>query len=111
MPTTPWWTESISNDIHQALLARELTIRTYKGQSPQLEHRRFLVDWLALICEQCSICNEAKHLAVHLLDHFMDHFEIDFERIHLVVLGCLLVACELSNLILLSIHSRRQRSI
>ena len=54
---------------------------------------RYLVDWLAIVCEKHEVSAYSKHLAVSLLDFFMDQYSINESQLKLVVLGCLLVSC------------------
>ncbi|XP_013397814.1 cyclin-J [Lingula anatina] len=87
-----WWLNPLADDIHTFFLAQEKNIPLFKAQSPQLHLRRFLVDWLAVVCDQVEICLTARHLAVYFMDYFMDNYDIDETQLHLVAIGCLLVA-------------------
>ncbi|XP_071476704.1 cyclin-J-like [Diadema antillarum] len=90
-----WHTNSeIATDVYASLLQEELTrCLPFLGQSPQLNLRRYLVDWLAIVCENLNIDSMARHLAVYLLDRTMDHFTISGEtHLQRLALVCLLIA-------------------
>ena len=55
-------------------------------------YSRYLVDWVATICERCDITSETLHLAITCLDHFMDKYSIEDTQLHLIALCCLLIA-------------------
>ena len=87
-----WWEDELADDIHQNMMLKENTLPCYFAQSPQLKMRRYLVDWLAVVCDKCELCVTVRHLAVTLLDFFMDKFDISEPQLKLVGLGCLLVS-------------------
>jgi hypothetical protein len=87
-----WWNDPLAKDIHNTLRYKENHLPTFYAQSPQIASRRYLVDWLAIICDKYQICPTARHLAVMLLDCFMDKYNIVDHQLRLVALGCLLVA-------------------
>ena len=87
-----WWSDDIADAIHDTLRSQEMKLPIYFAQSPQIQARRYLVDWLAIICEKYTLCEDVKHLCVFLLDFFMDKFDIEEQQLKLVALGCLLVA-------------------
>ncbi|XP_078668120.1 cyclin-J-like [Branchiostoma floridae x Branchiostoma belcheri] len=89
-----WWKTQLATDIHETLRTKEAELPPFKGLSPQLGLRRYLVDWLSIINEKQGVHCTALHLAVYLLDQFMDSYDIQESRMHLVALGCLLVACK-----------------
>ena len=64
----------------------------FKRQSLNLPYLRYLVDWVATICERCDTNAETLHLAVMCLDHFMDKYSIEDAQLHLITLCCLLIA-------------------
>ncbi len=64
-----------------------------QGRSPQLSSRRYLVDWLAAICDRFNLCAASKHLTILLLDLFMDTYDVQVEHLKLLCVGCLLLAC------------------
>lgn len=83
----------LATDIHNILRVKEDGLMTFKGQSPQIHLRRYLVDWLAILCERFEIGRHALHLAVYMLDRFMDHYAIVKEsQLQLLALACLLIA-------------------
>lgn len=88
-----WWKDPLADDIHHTLRQKEATLPAYFARSPQLCVRRYLVDWLAVLCEKFELCTTARHLTVTLLDFFMDKFNIEEPQLKLVALGSLLVAC------------------
>jgi len=87
-----WWQEPIAEDIYRNLRLKEKHLPVYYAQSPQIGFRRYLVDWLSLICDVYQISSTARYLTVALLDYFMDRFDVDDQQLRLVALGSLLVA-------------------
>lgn len=71
---------------------QELKLPSYKGQSPQLNLRRYFADLIAIICNRFRLCPAARHLAVYLLDLFMDRYDVTVQQLHMVSLSCLLLA-------------------
>uniref|UniRef100_A0A673CE08 Cyclin-J-like protein n=1 Tax=Sphaeramia orbicularis TaxID=375764 RepID=A0A673CE08_9TELE len=70
----------------------ELMLPSYKGQSPQLNLRRYFADLIAIISNRFRLCPAARHLAVYLLDLFMDRYDVTLQQLHMVSLSCLLLA-------------------
>ncbi|XP_014913717.1 cyclin-J [Poecilia latipinna] len=87
-----WWKGQLAADIYQALRCKELKLPSYKGQSPQLNLRRYFADLIAIICNRFCLCPAARHLAVYLLDLFMDRYDVTMQQLHIVSLSCLLLA-------------------
>lgn len=87
-----WWKTKLAVDIHENLREKETRLPAFTSSSPQLKLRRYLVDWLAVICESINSSHGVLHLAVFLMDHFMDKFDIQEPQLHLVGLTCLLLA-------------------
>ncbi|XP_015666297.1 cyclin-J [Protobothrops mucrosquamatus] len=87
-----WWKGQLAADIHQALRYKELKLPCYKGQSPQLNLRRYFADLIAIVSNRFRLCPAARHLAVYLLDLFMDRYDISIQQLHMVALSCLLLA-------------------
>ncbi|XP_069095894.1 cyclin-J [Pleurodeles waltl] len=87
-----WWKGQLAADIHQALRYKELKLPSYKGQSPQLNLRRYFADLIAIVSNRFKLCPTARHLAVYLLDLFMDRYDISIQQLHVVALSCLLLA-------------------
>jgi len=94
-----WWNCSLADDHHLCLRQKELLqLPNYQARSPQLSARLHIVDWLAILCDNTSICMTARHLAIALLDYFMDHHVIEMKsHIKLVALSCLHIAGEYSS--------------
>lgn len=80
------------SDILRHYKEKEAYRKKYQKQSPQLHNRRYLVDLLALIGEHMNLSRTTHHLSIYLLDYFMDNHDIERSRLHLVGLGCLLIA-------------------
>lgn len=89
-----WYKDSLAPDNHDALRIKEARLPKITGSSPQLHKRRYLVDWVATICERCDIGCETLHLAILCLDHFMDKYSIEDTQLHLIALCCLLIAAK-----------------
>ncbi|XP_077992616.1 cyclin-J-like isoform X2 [Glandiceps talaboti] len=91
-----WWKTDLAREIHTALRDKEELLTEYHARSPQLNLRRYLVDWLAIISDSSNLqlCDTALHLAVTLLDKFMDKYDIEENQLHLVSLSCLLIAAK-----------------
>uniref|UniRef100_A0A8D0AVP6 Cyclin J n=1 Tax=Sander lucioperca TaxID=283035 RepID=A0A8D0AVP6_SANLU len=70
----------------------ELELPSYKGQSPQLNLRRYFADLIAIVSNRFRLCPAARHLAVYLLDLFMDRYDVTVQQLHMVSLSCLLLA-------------------
>lgn len=71
---------------------QELKLPAYKGQSPQLNLRRYFADLIAIVSNRFRLCPAARHLAVYLLDLFMDRYDVTVQQLHMVSLSCLLLA-------------------
>ncbi|CAH1783470.1 unnamed protein product [Owenia fusiformis] len=89
-----WWLNPMANDIHETLKLKETKMPLYFSRSPQMHLRRYVVDWLAVICDKFKLCTTARHLSVYLLDYFMDKFDIEEPQLYLVAIGCILVAAK-----------------
>ncbi|KAJ8248232.1 hypothetical protein GJAV_G00239830 [Gymnothorax javanicus] len=87
-----WWKGQLAGDIYQALRYKELKLPRYKGQSPQLNLRRYFADLIAIVSNRFRLCPTARHLAVYLLDLVMDRYDISVQQLHVVALSCLLLA-------------------
>ncbi|XP_066535660.1 cyclin-J [Hoplias malabaricus] len=87
-----WWKGQLAGDIYHALRYKELRLPVYKGQSPQLNLRRYFADLIAIVSNRFRLCPAARHLAVYLLDLFMDRYDVSLQQLHLVALSCLLLA-------------------
>ena len=87
-----WCEGELANDILAVLRKKELTLAQYKASSPQINVRRYLVDWLAIIFEKIGSSYGILHLSVTLMDYFMDNHDIPEPKLHLVALTCFLVA-------------------
>ncbi|KAM4034968.1 cyclin-J [Anomaloglossus baeobatrachus] len=92
-----WWKGQLAADIHQALRYKELKLLSYKGQSPQLNLRRYFADLIAIVSNRFKLCPTARHLAVYLLDLFMDRYDISIQQLHIVALSCLLLASKFED--------------
>ncbi|XP_074642207.1 cyclin-J-like [Tubulanus polymorphus] len=93
-----WWEDPVASDVHNTLRQKEKHIMPYHSHSPQINARRSLVDWLAVICDKIEVCVNARHLAIHLLDYFMDNFDIGPDKLQLVAFGSLLVASKFQQM-------------
>ncbi|KAM4600160.1 cyclin-J [Fundulus diaphanus] len=92
-----WWKGQLAADIHQALKNKELKLPPYKGQSPQLNLRRYFADLISIISNSFWLCPTSRHLAVYLLDLFMDHYDVTVQQLHMVSLSCLLLASKFED--------------
>ncbi|KAK1164637.1 cyclin-J [Acipenser oxyrinchus oxyrinchus] len=92
-----WWKGQLAADIYQALRYKELKMPSYKGQSPQLNLRRYFADLIAIVSNRFRLCPPARHLAVYLLDLFMDRYDISVQQLHVVALSCLLLASKFED--------------
>jgi hypothetical protein len=90
-----WKQSSLAADIHDVLREKETRLPNFMAASPQLKVRRFLVDWLAIICEKIGSSHGVLHLAVCYMDFFMDKFIVQESQLHLLALACLLLAGKL----------------
>uniref|UniRef100_A0A3Q0QXS8 Cyclin-J n=1 Tax=Amphilophus citrinellus TaxID=61819 RepID=A0A3Q0QXS8_AMPCI len=87
-----WWKGQLAADIYQALRYKELKLPSFKGQSPQLNLRRYFADLIAIVSNRFRLCPAARHLAVYLLDLFMDRYDVTVQQLHMISLSCLLLA-------------------
>ncbi|KAM9365670.1 cyclin-J [Pholidichthys leucotaenia] len=87
-----WWKGQLAADIYQALRYKELKLPPYKGQSPQINLRRYFADFIAIISNRFQLCPTARHLAVYLLDLFMERYDTTVQQLHTASLACLLLA-------------------
>lgn len=87
-----WQNSSLSADIHDILREKEARLPNFMAASPQLNLRRFLVDWLAIVTEKIGSSHGVLHLAVYYMDFFMDKFIVQESQLHLLALSCLLLA-------------------
>ncbi|KAM4606957.1 cyclin-J [Polymixia lowei] len=92
-----WWKGQLAADIYKALRYKELKLPSYKGQSPQLNLRRYFADLIAVVSNRFRLCPAARHLAVYLLDLFMDRYDITVQQLHMVSLSCLLLASKFED--------------
>jgi len=79
------------------LKKREAQSMEYKGQSPQIQRRRHLVDWTSIVGEKLHLTNSTVHLAVKILDYFMDGHDIQDPQLYLVCLVSLLLAAKMEE--------------
>ncbi|XP_022094458.1 cyclin-J-like isoform X3 [Acanthaster planci] len=89
-----WWLNSdLTGDIYSSMKSQEEKLVPFVGQSPQLHLRRYLVDWMAILCEKYEIDRHVLHLAVYMLDRFMDRYAIVQEsQLHLLAFTCLQIS-------------------
>ncbi|XP_038046887.1 cyclin-J-like isoform X2 [Patiria miniata] len=89
-----WWANAdITADIYASMKRKEEQHIVFVGQSPQLHLRRYLVDWMAILCEKFEIDRHVLHLAVYMLDRFMDRYAIVQEsQLHLLAFTCLQIS-------------------
>lgn len=95
MAETNWWDgdKDLVADIYSSLKKEEGKLVIYKGTSPHLHIRRYLVDWLAVQAECFNMTSHTIHLAVFLLDRIMDRDNSSNEaHLHIVAMACLLIA-------------------
>ncbi|CAN9500051.1 unnamed protein product [Ophioblennius macclurei] len=92
-----WWKGQLAADIYQALRFKELKLPSYKGQSPQLNFRRYFADLIAAVSNRFRLCPTARHLAVYLLDLFMDRYDVTVQQLHMASLSCLLLASKFED--------------
>lgn len=76
---------------------QELKLPAYKGQSPQLNLRRYFADLIAIVSNHLRLCPAARHLAVYLLDLFMDRYDVTVQQLHMVSLSCLILASKFGS--------------
>lgn len=87
-----WQNSSLSVEIHEVLREKETRLPVFMAASPQINLRRFLVDWLAIITEKIDSSHGVLHLAVYYMDFFMDKFIIQESQLHLLALSCFFLA-------------------
>ncbi|XP_044229778.1 cyclin-J [Thunnus albacares] len=92
-----WWKGQLAADMYQELRYKELKLPSFKGQSPQLNFRRYFADLIAIVSNRFRLCPAARHLAVYLLDLFMDRYDVTVQQLHMVSLSCLLLASKFED--------------
>ncbi|PIK52397.1 putative cyclin-J [Apostichopus japonicus] len=100
MAETNWWDgdKDLVADIYSSLKKEEGKLVIYKGTSPHLHIRRYLVDWLAVQAECFNMTSHTIHLAVFLLDRIMDRDNSSNEaHLHIVAMACLLIATKFED--------------
>jgi len=68
--------------------------KPFLRRSPQLECRRFLMDWLHKVVEKTRLRRNTLHLAAKLLDFFMDGHSIEASKTYLLAIACLTIAAK-----------------
>ncbi|XP_068218254.1 cyclin-J-like isoform X2 [Palaemon carinicauda] len=66
----------------------------WKGNSPQLNVRLYLVDLIRIVCETLKLNVLTTHLAVYLLDRFMETHRISKQQLKLASLTTILIAAK-----------------
>ncbi|KAI6655144.1 cyclin-J-like [Oopsacas minuta] len=93
-----WWVHIYAEHIYSTLQKHQELRIPYGRNSPQLEYRRYLVDFMGLLCEKLHINIGTQHLAVYLMDHFMDNHSIADTQLHLTCLVSLQIAAKSEEL-------------
>lgn len=87
------WAISGYEEEHMSiLLERENLRKIFHFQSPQIQYRSYLVNWMKQIAADKKLATHSIHLAVYILDLFMDNFNILADRLQLIALVSLLLA-------------------
>lgn len=95
-----WWYTNYAMDIDRELRykeARRLKRFPFLFQSPEVNHREHLVNCIKFIAEREGLGRTSVHLAVYLLDFYMDNHRIAVERLELVAVVCLILACKMEE--------------
>ncbi|CAL1272210.1 unnamed protein product [Larinioides sclopetarius] len=92
-----WWIGDYAEEIHDYLRHKERKRLLFRGQSPQLHLRKKMVEWMDTVCQKLKFCTTVQHLAVYLLDIFMDNHTVHCDHLHMVIIGCLIVAVKLEE--------------
>lgn len=79
-------------EIYSCLRIREVAVPEFVCQSPQIQHRDWLVEWMSATCEKFSLSTTCLHLSVLILDLFMDNFEIDNHQLYLLAISCIQIS-------------------
>lgn len=95
-----WWYSNYAMDIDRELRYKEhqrLKHFRFLFQSPEVNHREYLVNRIKIIAEHEGLLRSSLHLAVYLLDYYMDNHKIAAERLQLVADVCLILACKMEE--------------
>lgn len=95
-----WWYSNYAMDIDRELRYKEhrrLRRFPFLYQSPEVQHREHLVNCIKFIAENEGLGRTSVHLAVYLLDFYMDNHKIAVERLELVAVVCLILACKMEE--------------
>lgn len=66
-------------------------------QSPQSNYRNHLLDLIRTFAENQQLGRTTVHLTVYVMDIFMDNHKIYVDRLKLVAMVCLLLACKIEE--------------
>ena len=90
---------SLVSDYVEDILAwmkdKETSVPQLQLLSPQLDHRRLLVDWSCYMAVKLKLNTQTVHLAIKLLDHFMAGHDIEDPQLYLVCLGSIQLAAKI----------------
>lgn len=95
-----WWYSNYAMDIDRELRYKEVRrLKRYPFlyQSPEVSHREHLINCIRFIAEGEGLGRTSVHLAVYLLDFYMDNHQIVVERLELVAVVCLILACKMEE--------------
>lgn len=95
-----WWCCCYAESIDKELRYKEIRrLKNYPFlyQSPEVHHREHLLNCITFIAESESLGRTSVHLAVYLLDFYMDNHQIAVERLELVAVVCLILACKMEE--------------
>ena len=87
-----WWNSPLAHEHYIYLRTKENGLPEFKFRSPQISARRFVVDWVAEVCDKLTLCLPARHLAVSLYDYFLDGYTVKDKHLKLVALSALRIA-------------------
>uniref|UniRef100_A0A336MDC2 CSON013889 protein n=1 Tax=Culicoides sonorensis TaxID=179676 RepID=A0A336MDC2_CULSO len=86
------------DDIVRYLYEREKSRIPFNNNSPQIEYRNLLVDFIQKIAEHRGFRRTTLFLGVYLLDIFMDNHSIALERLNIVSIVCLILAAKVEEM-------------
>lgn len=93
------WAEidEYKEEYKKVIAQRESMRIPFQHQSPQVQYRRDVVNYMKKFASEKKMSQCCLHLAVYLLDVFMDNHAIDFDKIILVANVCLVLGAKMEE--------------
>jgi Cyclin, N-terminal domain/Cyclin, C-terminal domain len=86
-----------TEDLYRDMMQRQVDFvcpTTYNPNASYLPYRRYLVDWMSDVGEQCRLHNTTIHCSVLFLDKIFRSYDIPRDRWQLIATACITVAAK-----------------